>query len=126
MRERRCRMTTTRNDIAEARATALLLRNSAQVCTSEQGSLKVQLTRAADALDGMMLLAMRGLDRDPADEIRRLQKLSALLACLQHAVNYDVSEDLQVDVSDALAAVLLLVDHEIDSLDELATPEVSP
>lgn len=63
---------------------------------------------------------------DPADEIRRFQKLSALLACLQHAVNYDVSDDLQVDVSDALAAVVLLIDHEIDSLDRLATPVVSP
>ena len=42
-----------------------------------------------------------------SDEVRRLQKLSALIACLQHAVNYDVSEERQVDVSDALAAVVL-------------------
>lgn len=61
---------------------------------------------------------------DLADEIRRLHKLSALLACVQHAANYDVSKDLQVDVSDALAAVVLLIDHEIDSLDQLTTPQV--
>lgn len=62
---------------------------------------------------------------DIADEIRRLQKLSALLACLQHAVNYGVSEDLQIDVSDALAAVVLLIDREVESLDLATTPELS-
>lgn len=63
---------------------------------------------------------------DIGDEARRLQKLSALLACMQHATNYDVSEDLHVDVSDALAAVVLLINHEIESLNELASPQVSP
>lgn len=62
---------------------------------------------------------------DIAEEIRRLQKLSALLACLQHAVNYDVSGDLQIDVSDALAAVVLLIDREVESLDLAPTPELS-
>lgn len=69
---------------------------------------------------------------DIADGVRLLQKLSALVACVQHAVNYDVSEELRVDVSDALAAVVMLIDHELDSLEEsthqeeLAGREVSP
>ena len=61
-------------------------------------------------------------EHDLAGEVRRLQKLSALLACLQHAVNYDVSEERQVDVSDALAAVVLLIDHEIETLDQPRMP----
>lgn len=51
------------HDIAEARATALSLRASAKACTSEQGALKFRLTRAAESLDAMVLLAVRGLDR---------------------------------------------------------------
>ncbi|GFE84969.1 hypothetical protein GCM10011487_69690 [Steroidobacter agaridevorans] len=66
------------------------------------------------------------VSHDIGDEVRRLQKLSALISCLQHACNYDVAEDLQVDVSDALAAVVLLITHEIDSLEQPPRPEVAP
>lgn len=51
------------NQIAEARANALSLRASARACTPEQGSLKFRLTRAAESLDAMVLLAVRGFDR---------------------------------------------------------------
>lgn len=51
------------NDVAEARATALSLRGSAKACTREQGALKFRLMRAADSLDAMVLLAVRGFDR---------------------------------------------------------------
>ena len=51
------------NDVAEARATALSLRASAKACTPEQGPLKFRLTRAAESLDAMVLLAVRGFDR---------------------------------------------------------------
>lgn len=51
------------NDVAEARATALSLRASAKACTREQGALKFRLTRAAESLDAMVLLAVRGFDR---------------------------------------------------------------
>jgi hypothetical protein len=51
------------NDVAEARATALSLRASAKACTREQGALKFRLTRAAESLDAMVLLVVRGFDR---------------------------------------------------------------
>jgi hypothetical protein len=51
------------NDVAEARATALSLRASAKACTREQGALKFRLMRAAESLDAMVLLAVRGFDR---------------------------------------------------------------
>jgi hypothetical protein len=51
------------NQIAEARATALSLRASAKACSREQGALKFRLMRAAELLDAMVLLAVRGLDR---------------------------------------------------------------
>ena len=51
------------NDVAEARAPALSLRASARACTREQGALKFRLTRAAESLDAMVLLAVRGFDR---------------------------------------------------------------
>ena len=51
------------NDVAEARATALSLRASAKACTPEQGSLKFRLMRAAESLDAMVLLALRGFER---------------------------------------------------------------
>jgi hypothetical protein len=51
------------NQIAEARATALSLRASAKACTADQGALKFRLTRAAESLDAMVLLAVSGLDR---------------------------------------------------------------
>jgi hypothetical protein len=51
------------NDVAEARATALSLRASAKACTPEQGPLRFRLMRAAESLDAMVLLAVRGFDR---------------------------------------------------------------
>jgi len=51
------------NDVAEAHATALSLRASAKACTPEQGPLKFRLMRAAESLDAMVLLAVRGFDR---------------------------------------------------------------
>lgn len=53
----------TMSEIAEARAIALSLRASAQACGPDQGALKFRLTRAADALKGMALLAFRCLER---------------------------------------------------------------
>ena len=50
-------------EIAEARAAALSLRATAQARSPEQGPLKFRLTRAAEALNGMVMLAVRGLDR---------------------------------------------------------------
>lgn len=69
---------------------------------------------------------------DIASEVRRLQKLSALVGCVQHAVNYDVGDERQVDVSDALAAVVMLINHELRGLEAsahqraVAGPEASP
>jgi hypothetical protein len=51
------------NDVAEARASALSLRASAKACTPEQGSLKFRLARAAESLDAMVLIAVRGIER---------------------------------------------------------------
>ncbi|WP_129648806.1 hypothetical protein [Peristeroidobacter agariperforans] len=51
------------NDIAEARATALVLRATAKAVRGEQGSLMFRLNRAADILDSMAALALRCLER---------------------------------------------------------------
>lgn len=51
------------SDIAEARATALVLRATAKVVRAEQGSLMFRLSRGADALDSMAALALRCLVR---------------------------------------------------------------
>lgn len=51
------------NQIAEARASALSLRASAKACTGEQGALKFRLTRAAESLDAVVLIAVRGIER---------------------------------------------------------------
>lgn len=51
------------SDIAEARATALVLRATAKVVRAEQGSLRFRLNRAAHALDSMVALALRCLVR---------------------------------------------------------------
>ena len=51
------------SDVAEARASALSLRASAKACTPEQGPLKFRLMRAAESLDAMVLLAVRGIER---------------------------------------------------------------
>jgi hypothetical protein len=51
------------SDIAEARATALVLRATAKVVRAEQGSLMLRLKRAADVLDSMAALALHCLER---------------------------------------------------------------
>ena len=51
------------SQIAEARASALSLRASAKACAPEQGALKFRLMRAAESVDAMVLLAMRGIGR---------------------------------------------------------------
>ncbi|MBM0105203.1 hypothetical protein JM946_10595 [Steroidobacter sp. S1-65] len=50
-------------EIAEARATAIVLRASAKACGPEQGALKFRLTRAAEALNSLVLLVVRSLER---------------------------------------------------------------
>lgn len=51
------------NDIAEARATAIVLRATAKAVRADQGSLMYRLDRAADILDGMVTLVVRCLER---------------------------------------------------------------
>jgi len=51
------------SDLAEARATALVLRATAKSVRGEPGSLMFRLNRAADTLDGMVALALRCLER---------------------------------------------------------------
>lgn len=51
------------HQIAEAHASALSLRASAQACGRDQGPLKFRLMRAADALDDMARLALGFVDR---------------------------------------------------------------
>lgn len=63
-------------EIAEARASALSLRASAQACGREQGPLKFRLMRAAESLDGIVVLAVRGLERIAALE-RQLMTATA-------------------------------------------------
>jgi hypothetical protein len=50
-------------DIAEAHATALVLRATAKAVRGERGPLRFRLNRAADILDGMAALAVRCLER---------------------------------------------------------------
>jgi len=63
------------SDLAEARASALSLRASAKACGSEQGALKFRLTRAADSLDAVVTIAMRGIERieELEQELRALK-----------------------------------------------------
>ena len=51
------------NDIAEAHATALVLRTTAKSVRGERGPLRFRLNRAADILDRMAALAVRCLER---------------------------------------------------------------
>lgn len=51
------------HEIAEALASALSLRASANACGPEHGALKFRLVHAAESLDAMVALAVRGLDR---------------------------------------------------------------
>ena len=48
-------------------------------------------------------------------EIRRLQKISALLICIQYAAN----DEVDFDVGDALAVIVKLLDKSIAGLDQL-------
>jgi hypothetical protein len=50
---------------------------------------------------------------DIADEIRRAQKIQALLI----AVHYAANEEVEFDVSDALVVILALVDESLRGLD---------
>jgi len=52
---------------------------------------------------------------DIGDEIRRLQKMQALLI----AVHYAANEEVEFDVSDALAVIVALVDESLAGLDQL-------
>lgn len=63
------------SDIAEARATALVLRATAKAVGADQGSLMYRLNRAADVLDGMVALAVRCLERieQLEQELRKLR-----------------------------------------------------
>lgn len=62
------------SELAEARASALVLRATAKVARGEQGSLSFRLNRAADALDSVVTLAVRCLERieQLEQEVRRL------------------------------------------------------
>lgn len=51
------------NEIAEARAAALVLRATGRAVRGEQDSLRLQLIRAAESLDAIVLLAIRGIER---------------------------------------------------------------
>jgi len=62
------------SQIAEARASALTLRASAKACSREQGALKFRLVRAAESLEAVVLIALRGIERIEALE-RELQRL---------------------------------------------------
>lgn len=52
---------------------------------------------------------------DIAVEIRRLQKVAALLVCIQHSANYDV----EFSVADALSIVVSLVEETLAGLDRV-------
>jgi len=52
---------------------------------------------------------------DIADEIRRLQKTQALLIAVHHAAN----EEVEFDVSDAIAVIVALVEDSLRGLDQL-------
>ena len=90
------------NKIAEARASALSLRASAKACTGEQGALKFRLTRAAESLDTVVLLAMRGIER-----VEQIEHELRQHACKMHALS--PAED--ADIGDALRAVHQRLEH---------------
>ena len=53
------------------------------------------------------------------EQIRRLQKIKALLICVQHSAD----EGVEFDVADALAVIVALIDDSLAGVDRL---EVSP
>lgn len=50
-------------ELAEARATAEVLRATAKAVRADRGALCLRLYRAADVLDGMVALTLRCLER---------------------------------------------------------------
>lgn len=62
---------------------------------------------------------VRASTHDLGDEIRRLQKIQALLIAVQYAAN----DEVEFDTSDALAVIVALVDESLSGFDhlELAT-----
>jgi hypothetical protein len=48
-------------------------------------------------------------------EIRRLQKINALLICVQYAAN----DEVEFGVADALAVIVTLIDESLTGLDRL-------
>lgn len=88
------------NDIAEARASALSLRASAGACSPAQGPLTFRLTRAADSLDGVVLIAVRGIERieELEQELRKFQVP-------------ELTPTGEADVDDALRAVYNRLEH---------------
>jgi hypothetical protein len=109
---------------ALARAQALGLREAASACNGSQAPLKARLLAAADSLHNLALMAERGAQasktagsakNDIGGEIRRLQKIEALLICIHHAAN----EEIEVDVSDALAVACERIAESLEGLDRL-------
>jgi len=111
------------NDVAEARASALSLRASAKACTREQGALKFRLTRAAESLDAMVLLAMRGIERIEQLE-RELRELKATTAAAPppEAPNSPVLVS-DVDVA-PLALAARILNMVTDEMDEAGADEL--
>lgn len=61
-------------ELAEARATAQVLRATARVLRGEQAALTFRLRRAADVMDGLAALTLRCLQR-----IEQLEQMSRML-----------------------------------------------
>jgi hypothetical protein len=111
------------NDVAEARATALSLRASAKACTREQGALKFRLMRAAESLDAMVLLAVRGFDRIEQLE----QRLAARTAESGGPIEPTIAPVIVVGVDVAPLAIAANVVGLVESAtsDEWATEDVA-
>ena len=62
------------------------------------------------------------MSRTINDEIRRLQKISSLVICIQYAA----SDNVDFDVADALAVIVKLLDKSIAGLDRLQLREAAP
>jgi len=56
------------------------------------------------------------------EELGRLHKTNALLICAQYTANYD---DTEVDISDAIAAIIERVERHIETLDGLCLKAAS-
>lgn len=132
--------------IAEARATAVGLRASAQACGPHQDALKARLTSAAEALESMSQLALSLVLHAERTEIQSDaggQSVSAHEAkappqpseelktavwaeigrlhkthALMIAVQFAANHECEFDVSDALAAVCDRVEQSIVRLDK--------